>query len=89
MAVPFYTWGSSTCTIAAGEDVTVAGQVITITPYDRELSGTAVCTGDLRRFERQVTTQVPTGEVIFQLRGRRGGQADLTTLSRRVIVLPP
>jgi hypothetical protein len=94
VAVRFYTWGSSSCTEAAGEDVTAVGQTVTIMPYDRAVPPDAICTADLRRFERQISIRVPSGEVLFQLRGRRadGRPADsLATLSRTVtvIVLPP
>jgi hypothetical protein len=89
--VPFYAWGSSSCTVAAGEDVETLGQVVTITPFDRAMPPGAVCTLDLRRFERQTTVRPPTGRVTFQLRGRRlGARPDdpLVTLSRTVTVLP-
>ena len=89
IAVPFYTWGSSSCTVEAGEDIATAGRVVTLTPYDRALSRNAVCTDDLHRFARQTTVSVPTGEVTFQLRGRRvgaGSEDELVILTRTVIV---
>lgn len=91
LVVPFFTSGSSSCTVAVGEDVAVLGQTVTITPYDRAIPPGSVCTGDLRRFARQTAVRAPTGEVTFQLRGRRLGASPdepLTVLSRAVVVLP-
>lgn len=91
LAVPFYTWGSSSCTVAAGEDVSAAGQTITITSYDAAIPAGTPCTRDLRQFERRTTVQAPAGEVTFHLRGRRLGadpSDEPITLSRTVVVLP-
>ena len=91
IAVPFYTWGSSSCTVAAGEDVAIVGSTVTLTPYDRARSPNAICTMDLHRFVRQTVVSAPTGEVTFQLRGRRLGSGpgdELIILSRTVTVQP-
>ena len=91
IAVPFYTWGSSSCTVAAGEDVAIVGRTITLTPYDSALSTNAICTRDLHRFVRQTVVFLPTGEVTLQLRGRGLGSGpgdELIILSRTVTVRP-
>jgi hypothetical protein len=91
ITVPFYTWGSSSCTVAAGEDLAIVGRTVTLTPYDRARSANAICTMDLHRFVRQTVVSVPTGEVTFQLRGRRLGSGpgdELIILSRTVTVRP-
>ena len=89
--VPFYTFGSSSCTVPAGEDVTVDGRTISITPYDRDTPSGTPCTADLARFRRWVLAPVPTGQVTFQLRGQGESPPSTITLTRTVTIVrqPP
>jgi len=80
------TFGSSSCTRAAGADVTLSNLMATIVPLDSvPYRRDAVCTMDLRAFPRNVSlTLGPTGLGTVAVTGR-GNHGD-TTITHRVVV---
>lgn len=89
--VTFFTFGSSSCTKAAGEDVVSGLRDVTITPYDQALPPSTICTADLGQFRRTVVVTPTPGSVVFRLRGRGPGAANdsigLVTLEKTVTVV--
>jgi hypothetical protein len=80
------TFGSSSCTRAAGADVLPLNAVFSIVPMDSVAPGNVVCTQDLRSFPRVVDGSFPLpGKVVVAVSGR-AGLAD-TVLYDTVIVV--
>lgn len=81
------TFGSSSCTRAAGAEVTIQGMLAEIVPFDVQATGAqTVCTSDLRRFPRPVQLHFATvGNAVVRVRGvdLRGAPV---TLERTVVV---
>ena len=81
------TFGSSSCTRAAGAEVSSEGRVAEIVPFDFEATGAnVVCTDDLRAFSRLVQLRFSTVcEAVVRVRG-----VDLwgapATRERRIVV---
>jgi hypothetical protein len=80
------TFGSSSCTRAAGADVTLSSLTATIVPLDSvPYRRDAICTMDLRAFPRNVSVTLrPAGPGTVAVAGR-GAHGD-TTITHRVVV---
>lgn len=87
LRVDFFTFGSSSCTKAAGEDIDVGAATTTIRPYDEGLKRNAMCTADLGQFRRTVLITLTAGTRLLRLEGRRG-DGTIGVLERSIVVLP-
>jgi hypothetical protein len=80
------TFGSSSCTRAAGVEVMPLNAVFSIVPKDSVPVGDVICTRDLHAFPREVEGSFPLpGKVVVAVSGR-AGLAD-TVLYDTVIVV--
>ena len=85
------TWGSSSCTIPDGVDLTLQGNLAIVTPYDRSPTGNAVCTADISPRPHHVTLRFTSaGAATIQAIGYRldGSGRALTSVDRSVTVVP-
>jgi hypothetical protein len=79
------TYGSSSCTRAAGANSSASGLSASIVPLDSVLRGDVVCTADLHPFPRNVSLTFATaGQGLIAVTGR-GRTAD-TTVTRSILV---
>ena len=87
------TYGSGSCTRAAGAELRVTGLVAEITPIDREQRSGA-CTSDLRSYARDVGVRFDVaGVATIRVRGRSqyrasDGRDSLVVRERTVVVRP-
>jgi hypothetical protein len=85
------TFGSSSCTIPDGLDLTLTDNLAVITPYDRSPGRDVPCTADYapRPHPIELRFTVP-GQAAIQVIGYRfgDGQRVLTSISRSVAVRP-
>lgn len=81
------TFGSSSCTRAAGAEVSTEGRVAEIVPFDFQATGAGVaCTDDLRGFRRSVPLRFATaGDALVRVRGVDLSGAPVTR-ERRIVV---
>ncbi len=87
VTVRYHSYGSSSCNRPDGEDVVVAGSVLTITAYDKFVSPTTACTGDFGVFPRDVLVSLLKGTVEIRVRGKRLGTGAATIELKRTIVV--
>ncbi|HEY0038838.1 MAG TPA: hypothetical protein VGB66_19235, partial [Longimicrobium sp.] len=79
------TFGSSTCTRAAGAEVRTQGSVAEVVPYDY-VATDGVCTADLRSFPRGVQLRFASaGPGVVRVRGVNGSGAEVV-IERTVTV---
>ncbi|GIW53079.1 MAG: hypothetical protein KatS3mg081_2434 [Gemmatimonadales bacterium] len=79
------TFGSSSCTRAAGANSSVSGLSASIVPLDSVLRGDVVCTDDLKPFPRDVSLTFGTaGQGLIAVTGR--SRVGDTTVTRSIVV---
>lgn len=87
VTVRYHSYGSSSCNRPDGEDVTIAGLVLTITAYDKFVSPTTACTEDFGVFPRDVLVSLQKGTVEIRVRGKRLGTGAATIELNRTVVV--
>lgn len=79
LAIVVRTFDSSSCTVAAGADVSLSQSTADVTPYDWHAPPGTACTSDLHAFEHPVTlTFRSVGEAKLRVHGRRLGGGSVT-----------
>lgn len=71
LQVKYDSYGSSTCNIPAGEQVSPSEGLVRITAYDRYVPPQTACTEDFGIYHRSVTITLTPGTVVLALRGIR------------------
>jgi len=85
--IRYNSYGSSSCNVPAGEDVTREGSVVTITAYDAFVAPGTACTADFGRFNRSVTVTLSPGSIELRLRGVVSNSSAVVVELRRPVVV--